>query len=152
VELAEALRRATDALLVTVESLDDRHWKHVPQPGIWSIGKEIEHLIEAAAYHQWIVRRTIGDAVPSRRPVLERARMTTSLSPHEGAALLRRRMDDGVLLLRGLTVDQLQLATRPPRANGQILGQTIEGILIRHLKVHRQAIRAKLEIDIPPGR
>ena len=82
--LASRLRTAADALVAVIEPIDDEHWHRVPDPGTWSIGKEAEHVAEAAGYHQWIVRLTIGQKVSSRRPVLERRQMTSALSPARG--------------------------------------------------------------------
>jgi hypothetical protein len=102
-----------------------------------------QHVIEAAGYHQWIVRLTIGQKVPSRRPVLERRQLTTDLSPQLAVALLRRRSDEGIELLLGLTVEQLNLPTRPTRAGSQALAETIERVLIGHYDAHRSDIEAK---------
>ena len=93
--------------------------------------------------HQWIVRLTIGQKVPSRRPVLERKQLTTDLSPQQAVALLRRRTEEGIELLLGHTDDQLNLPTRPPRARSQVLADTIELVLIAHYDAHRGDIDAK---------
>lgn len=143
-ELALRLRRAADALIVVIEPIDDRRWRHTPDPAVWSIGKDAEHVAEASSYHQWIVRLTVGQKVSSRRPTLERAAMTTHLSPREAAALIGQRTEEGVHLLLGLTDEQLALPTRPPRARGQLLSETIEGVLIGHYDGHRHEIEAKL--------
>jgi hypothetical protein len=143
--LASRWREAADRFITTVVAIDGRRWEQVPDAGVWSIGKEVEHVIEAAAYHQWIVRRTIGDKVPSRKPVLERKQMTSNLSPSDAADLLRQRRDDGVQLIGGLTDEQLDLPTRPPRANDPPLAVTIAGMLIRHVDGHHADILAKLE-------
>ena len=90
---------------------------------MWSIGKDVEHVIEAAGYHQWIVRLTVGQKVPSRRPVLERKQLTTDLSPQEAIAILRSRTEEGAGLILGLTDEQLNLPTRPPRARSQALAK-----------------------------
>ena len=149
-ELASRLRTAGDALIA---GIDDDHWHRVPDPGTWSIGKEAEHVAEAAGYHQWIVRLTIGDTVSSsRRPVLERKQMTTALSPHEAAELIRQRVDEGVRLLLELTDEQLALPTRPPRANAAILADTIDRVLVGHFDPHRVAIEAKLRLSPTPRR
>jgi uncharacterized damage-inducible protein DinB len=142
--LALRLRKAADALIAVIEPIDDDRWHRVPGPGTWSIGKEAEHVAQAAGYHQWIVRLTIGQKVPARRPVLERRRMTSALSPHEAAELIRERLEDGVRLLLDLTDAQLDLSTRPPRANAQVLADTIERVLIGHFDTHRAAIEEKL--------
>ena len=127
-----------------IEHLDDDHWRLVSEPGIWSISKDVEHVAEASAYHQWIVRLTIGHNVPKRKPVLERAQMTSDLSPAGAVELLRQRTDEGVRLLLDLTDEQLDLETRPPRANSPALAETIEATLIHHHDTHRADIEAKL--------
>lgn len=141
--LAARLRKVAAALITVVESIDDR-WSHVPAPGVWSIGKEAEHVAEAAVYHQWIVRLTIGEAVSSRRPAIERNLMTTARSPSEVVELLRVRTEDGARLLLDLTDAQLHRPTRPPRARAQVLADTIERVLIGHYDIHRAEIESKL--------
>jgi hypothetical protein len=111
-----------------------------------SIGKEAEHVAEAAAYHQWIVRLTIGQKVSSRRPALERGQLSTRLSPHGVAALLRERADEGAGLVESLTDEQLALPTRPPRAKDQALAGTIERVMIGHWHTHRREIESKLRV------
>lgn len=145
--LAERLRRATDALVAVIQLIDADRWAALPGPGAWTIGKDVEHVAEAAVMHQWIVRRTIGDRVSSRRPPIEREVPTTALSPVGAVALLHRRADEGCELLLRLTDAQLDLATRPPRADGQRLGETIERVLIGHIDAHRAQIEAKLRVQ-----
>ncbi len=48
-------------------------------------------------------------------------------------------------LLLDLTDAQLDLPTRPPRANAQILADTIDRVLIDHIDSHRAEIEAKLQ-------
>jgi len=141
--LAARLGEAAAALISVVANIEPDRWRRIPAPGVWSIGKDAEHVIEAAGYHQWIVRLTIGHGVPLRRPVLERRQLTTDLSPQQAAALLGRRSDEGIELLLGLTVEQLDLPTRPPRARSQALAETIERVLIGHYDTHRTDIEAK---------
>lgn len=124
--------------------MDDGDWHRVPEPGTWSIGKEAEHVADAARYHQWIVRLTIGQKVSSRRPALERRRMTSALSPREAADLIRQRVEEGVQLLLDLTDAHLELPTRPPRAKAEILAHTIDRVMIGHFDTHRTSIVAKL--------
>ena len=143
--LAERLREAAASLAAVIEPIDDGRWRRVPEPGVWSIGKEAEHVAEAASYHQWIVRLTIGQKVSSRRPVLERKHMTSDLSPAQAAELIRQRAEEGARLLLDLTDEQLDLPTRPPRANAQPLAETIERVLIGHYEAHRAEIEAKLQ-------
>ncbi len=90
------------------------------------------------------MRLTIGEKVSSRRPVLERRQMTSTLSQREAAELIRQRVEEGALLIINLTDEQLDLPTKPPRANGQVLGDTIDRVLIGHFDTHRAAIEAKL--------
>ena len=89
--LAARLDEAAAALIAVIADIEADRWQHIPAPGVWAIGKDAEHVIEAAGYHQWIVRLTIGQKVSSRRPVLERKQLTTDLSPQKAVALLRRR-------------------------------------------------------------
>jgi uncharacterized damage-inducible protein DinB len=142
--LAARLREATAGLISILEPIDEARWRHVPTRGVWSISKDAEHIIEAAAYHQWIVRLTIGDPVPKRKPVLERLQMTSDLTPSEAVDLLRQRTEEGVGLLLALTDEQLNLVTRPPRARSPMLEETIERVLIGHYRVHGADIEAKL--------
>jgi uncharacterized damage-inducible protein DinB len=144
--LAERLRQAAARLVAVIEPIDDEGWQRVPEPGVWSIGKDAEHVVEASVYHQWIVRLTIGDKVSSRRPALERLSMTSDLSQREAAELICQRTEDGARLLIDLTDEQLDLPTRPPRANRQVLAETIDRVLIGHLDTHRASIEAKLHL------
>jgi hypothetical protein len=145
--LASLLRQAATSLISVLEKpMEPAAWLSVPQPGVWSIGKEAEHVAEAAIYHQWIVRLTIGEKVSSRRPAIERLTMTTDLCRDEAIERIRARTDDGERLLLGLTDDQLDLATRPPRARNQRLAETIERVLIGHYAAHRESIETKLRI------
>jgi hypothetical protein len=141
--LAARLDEAAAALIAVIDHIEPDRWRHIPAPGVWAIGKDAEHVIEAAGYHQWIVRLTIGQKVPSRKPVLERKQLTTDLSSAEAVGLLRRRADEGVELILGLTDEQLDLPTRPPRARGQVLAETIASVLIDHHDGHRGDIAAK---------
>ena len=141
--LAARLDEAAAALIAVIAQIEPDRWRHIPAPGEWAIGKDAEHVIEAAGYHQWIVRLTIGQKVSSRRPVLERKQLTTDLSPQEAVALLRRRTEEGAELILGLTDEQLNLPTRPPRARLQVLADMIELVLIGHYHAHRGDIEAK---------
>jgi uncharacterized damage-inducible protein DinB len=142
--LVAALDGAAAPLLAAIEAVDDGLWNRVPKPGVWSIGKDAEHVAEAAVYHQWIVRLTIGERVGSGRPPIERAALTTSLTQRQAVDLIRRRTDEGIELIGGLSDEQLDLTTRPPRAGARILAVTIDLVLIGHYRVHRTEIDAKL--------
>lgn len=141
--LSDGLHQVSTAFIAVVCSLDEAAWQRVPAPGVWSAGKDAEHVAEAMAYHMWIVRLTIGEKVPSRRPVLERSHLTSKLERAEVVALIRRRTDDGKRLVAGLSEEQLDLVTRPPRARGQRLAETIDRVLIGHVATHAAEIQAK---------
>ena len=142
--LASRLREEAAQLIALVARSDGEAWRRTPSPEEWSISKEAEHVADAAAYHQWIVRMTIRERVSSRRPAIERRQLTSDRSPSEVAALIRERTDEGERLVLSLTDRQLDLPTRPPRARGQRLAQTIEDVLIGHYEGHRSTIEAKL--------
>jgi uncharacterized damage-inducible protein DinB len=142
--LAVQLGQAAEAVIALIEDVPPDRWMRVPSPGIWSVGKDVEHLAEAAVYHQWMIRMTIGQPVSSRRPMLERDRLTTDLSSPDAVDLLRQRTEQGANLIRALTDEHLELPTRPPRANGEKLAETVERVLIGHLCAHREDISSKL--------
>lgn len=142
-ELAASLRDVASNLIFTIAETQPDHWLCPPGPGIRAIGKDTEHVIEAAGYHQWIVRRATGAKVSSRQPVLERQQMTTELSIAEAMDLIQGRTEEAAALLSGLTDEQLELPTRPPRARSQRLAQTIEAVLIGHYAAHQRDIEAK---------
>ncbi len=142
--LAASLGAAADDLLALLERIDQHRWQLVPEPGVWSIGKDADHVAEAAVYHHWIVRLTIGERVSSRRPAIERSQMTSPRSQSEALELIRRRTRDGQRLLAELTDEQLAMETRPPRARGQILADTVERVLIAHYRAHQADVEAKL--------
>ncbi len=143
-ELTAELRAAFDAVIAVVRALPTERWRRIPAPGVWSIGKDVEHLAQAALYHHWIIRRTIGDRLPARRPPIERAELTTRLSIGEAIDLLRERTRDGAELLLALTDEQLDLPTRPARGRDERLARTIQKVLIGHYAAHRAEIEAKL--------
>jgi hypothetical protein len=142
-ELATELERAASSLIAVVAEIEPERWRHIPGPGVWAISKDAEHVVEAAGYHEWIVRRTIGDGVSSRRPTLERSRLTSELSPSEAVERLGRCSAEAVKLIHGLTDAQLDLPTQPPRARGEALAGTIERVLIGHYTTHHADIEAK---------
>ena len=141
--LAASLRDVASSLIATIAETQPDDWLRPAGTSAWAIGKDAEHVIEAAGYHQWIVRRTIGDKVSSRPPVLERQQMTTELSIREAIDRIQGRTEDAAALLSGLTDEQLDLPTRPPRARSQRLAQTIEAVLIGHYAAHQRDIEAK---------
>ena len=138
------LRAASAALISVLDRVEPERWTHVPGPGVWSVGKEAAHVAEAAVYHQWIVRLTIGQKVSSRRPAIERQELTTTMTRQQTVDLIRQRIEEGAALIAGLSDEQLALPTRPPRARGQALADTIELVLIGHYDTHRRDIERKL--------
>lgn len=142
--LAELLHSAAAEVVSLLAAVPTDDWDRVPGPGVWSIGKDAEHLSEAAVFHQWIVRRTLGLAAPARRPAMERVRLKTELSPRAAAELLDRRTGESVDLILTLSDEDLGRPTRPQRAGNPPLAATIERVLVGHYRVHREAIEAKL--------
>ena len=66
--------------------------------------------------------------------------------------MLRRRTEEGAELILGLTDEQLNLPTRPPRARSQVLADTIELVLIDHHHGHRGDIDAKVRLPLTERR
>jgi len=143
--LAADLDAAVEGLASLIATIPPERWNAIPSAGVWSVGKEAAHVAEALHYHQWIVHLTVGDDVPSRKPVLERLEMTTELSPAEMVDVVRARAAEGIALVEGLSDAQLDLVTRPPRANSPTLAETVEGMLVGHVRRHTEEIAAKLD-------
>jgi len=143
-KLGADLDAVAAALIAVLEGVDAERWAAIPEPAVWSIGKEAAHVAEATAYHQWIVRLTIGEKVSSQRPAIERKELTTEFSPTQAVDLIRQLTAKGAALIRSLTDDQLELPTRPPRARASVLVETIEQVLIAHYDGHRREIEQKL--------
>lgn len=141
--LVAQLQRASEALITMVEQIDPERWPHIPGPGVWSPSKDAEHVADGAAYHQWLVRLSLGQQVPAR-PGIERKQLTAQRSQREVVDLLRQRTEDSANLVRGLSEAQLNLPARPPRARSRTLAQMIEGTLIGHYDTHRKEIASKL--------
>jgi uncharacterized damage-inducible protein DinB len=145
-KLETDLRAAAASLISVLAGIEPVHWTHVPGSSVWSVGKDAAHVAEATVYHQWIVRLTIGRPVSSRRPAIERQELTTAMTPGQAVDLIRRRTQEGAALISGLSDEQLALPTRPPRAQGQALAETIERVVIGHYDVHRRDIERKLSV------
>lgn len=143
--LANRVREACAALVHTVNQVDDAHWGRVVEAGVWSPGKDAEHVTQGALYHQWIVRRAaLGDT--SDRPVgTERDVMLAVASKSEVLDTLRQRADQSARLVESLSDAQLDLAA-PPMGDGppRTVQQMIEGQMIRHYHEHRENIEAKV--------
>jgi uncharacterized damage-inducible protein DinB len=153
-KLAADLHAAAAALILLLQRIEPKRWTHVPGASVWSVGKDAAHVAEAAAYHQWIVRLTIGQKVSSRRPGIERQELTTSMTAEEVVDLIRQRTEESAALISNLSDEQLALPTRPPRAHEQVLADTINQVLIGHYHAHRRDIERKLadgtsETDAP---
>jgi hypothetical protein len=141
--LVEQLREVAEALIEQVVSIDPEQWTKLPRPGVWSPGKDAEHVADGAAYHQWLIRVSLGQKVPPR-PKIERDELIAQRSQQDVADLLRQRTDDGIRLVAGLSDEQLDLPVRPPRARLASVGQMIEAMLIGHYQGHRREIESKL--------
>jgi hypothetical protein len=142
-DLVEQLHEAAQALIGLVERIDPERWGHVPKPGVWSPGKDAEHVTDGAVYHQWIVRTTLG-LTKSERPPVRREQMTADLSQREVVDLLRLRTSESASLIRELTDEQLELPAKPPRTTPRTLAEMIEGQLINHYRAHHEDIESKL--------
>jgi uncharacterized damage-inducible protein DinB len=138
------LHAAAGALISVLQRIEPERWGRVPGSFVWSVGKDAAHVAEAAVYHQWIVRRTIGQKVSSRRPVIERQELTTTMTAQQVIDLIRERTAEGAALISSLSDEQLALPTRPPRARARALADTIVLVLIGHYDAHRREIERKL--------
>ena len=142
--LADRLISARDGLTLLLERVDGNGWVRVSAPGVWSLGKDAEHVADGNVLHQWVVRLTIGQAKASGRPSIERKQLTSSRSPAEVIELVRATLDEAATLVRGLTDAQLDLITKPPKARSPTLAETIQGLMIDHVEHHRREIETKL--------
>ena len=137
--LVERLRQVSEALIGLVGAIESERWMNVPRPGVWSAGKEAEHVADGAAYHQWIVRCSLAQKVPAR-PRIERAQLTAQRSQRDVVDLLVQRTNDSVALIAGLSDEQLDLPVGPLRARSPTLAQMIANVLIGHYEVHHTEI------------
>ena len=126
-----------------LEQIDADAWLGIPGPGVWSPGKDAEHVADGSVLHQWSVRLTVGQAKASAKPAVERRQLTSRGSQAETIELIRRTLDEAASFIRGLTDAQLDLATKPARARARSLAETIEG-MIGHVDRHRAEIESKL--------
>jgi uncharacterized damage-inducible protein DinB len=146
------LRVAAEALISVLQRIEPECWMYIPDSSVWSVGKDAAHVAEAAVYHQWIVRRTVGERVSSKRPGIERRELTTTMTAQEAVDLIRRRTEEGAALIGGLSDDQLALPTRPPRTGAPTLADLIAHVLVRHYDGHRRDIERKLDPVASGGR
>jgi len=141
--LANQLRAAAAALIAVVEHIEPERWSEVRTTGVWSPGKDAEHVADAVAMHLWHVSRSLGVRQPPA-PVIERARPTALRSQAEVVALLRTRAADAARLIEGLTDGELDLPARPPRRPPRTVAEIIARPLIAHFATHRRDIELKL--------
>jgi hypothetical protein len=141
--LVEHLRAAANDLIAVIARIDSVTWAGVPSAGVWSPGKDAEHVADATAYHLWMVRLTLGHKVPAR-PVLERKLLTARRSQPEVVDLLRRQTEEIATLVQALGDQHLDRPPRPPRARLRTLAAFIESVLIGHYHTHRLDIESKL--------
>ena len=142
-QLVAQLQTVADELIACVQQIDAGPWARVPQPGEWSVGKDAEHVIEGAAYHQWIVRQSLRQK-GSDRPPVERERMTAHLAQDEVVRALREATRASASLIEPLTNEQLARPALPRRDKPRTLAEMIEGQLISHYARHQADIEAKL--------
>jgi hypothetical protein len=136
--LVEQLQIASNALIALAEQIPADLWPGVTVPGEWSPGKDVEHVADGNALHQWIVRATLRQPA-GRRPVIERARLTARLARPDVIGLLERRAQESSGLLALLTDEQLALPCRT-----RTLDEFITRVLIGHYRTHQAAIEGKL--------
>lgn len=106
-KLVADLHAAAAALIKNLERIEPERWSQVPAPSVWSVGKDAAHVAEAAVYHQWIVRLTIGQKVSSRRPAIERTELITTMTAKEAVHLIRQHTEEGVALVSSLSDEEL---------------------------------------------
>lgn len=143
-QLVKQLRSESSRLVALVESVPPERWLRVPSPGVWSTSKDAEHVADAARYHQWIVRSTLRQKVSATRPSIERTHLKAEHSQREVVALIEERTAESIELIKALTPDELELASRPPRDPRRTLGEIIERVMIGHYRAHAADISAKL--------
>jgi hypothetical protein len=144
--LAKRVRQVGAAFIDSVEQVDDQHWARVPEAGVWSAGKDAEHVTEGALYHQAIVRATIsGEPVMRGGGVTQREVMTAQLSKAEILTRLRECTEQSAALTQSLTDEQLRLAAPPLGRDGRprTLAEMIDGQMIHHYLEHQGNIRGK---------
>lgn len=141
--LADGLDAASLALTTLLERIDVDAWLAVPDPGVWSIGKEAEHVADGSVSHQWRVRLSIGQAKASQGPTIERRVLTSRASPADTIDLIRRTLAQAATLVRSLTDAQLDLPAKPPTGRPHSMAVAVEG-MIQHVHHHRAEIESKL--------
>jgi DinB superfamily len=144
--LANEVREAGTRLMQTVRQVDDAAWTRVAEDGVWSPGKDAEHVTQGAAYHQWLVRTTaLGDTSP-RSASTRRDIMVAVMPKDDILRLLEQRTEQSALLVESLSDEQLRMPapTFGPDGPPRTVDQMIKGQMIRHYHEHRENIEAKL--------
>lgn len=146
--LANRVREAGAALIQAVRQVDDAHWARVVEDGVWSPGKDAEHVTQGAAYHQWLVRTSALGETSERTAGTQRDIMVALLPQREVLDALQQRTEQSALLVASLSDDQLELPAPPLGADGppRTVEQLIDGQMIRHYHEHRENIEAKLRL------
>jgi hypothetical protein len=141
--LSQELQDALVALLVVVETISEEQWVRVPAPGVWSIGKDAEHVADGNVLHLFVVRQSLHHR-GLKRPPIERANLVTNRTRTEVISLLQQQTASSVALLASLSDADLALPTRPPRPRARTIADMIEQVMIGHYHVHRRSIEEKL--------
>jgi hypothetical protein len=145
INLANQLRDAGAALVRTVIQVGDAHWSRVPEDGVWSAGKDAEHVTQGAMYHQWLIRTAgLGETL-ERGKGTQRDLMTSVLSKEDVLSGLHQRTEETAQLVQSLSDEQLARSA-PPFGDGppRTVDQMIEGQVIRHYREHQYNIQVKL--------
>src|SRR5258708_14144331 len=103
--LANQLRDAGAALIRTVGQIDVEHWSRVPEDGVWSAGKDAEHISQGAIYHQWLVRTAGLGGTLERGAGTPRDVMTARFSKDHVLAVLHQRPGENAPLGERLSDD-----------------------------------------------
>jgi hypothetical protein len=142
-DLVARLVVVSDAIIDLVAGTDPGTWDRSPGPGVWSAGKESEHVAEALPLHLWFVRRSLRQRAGTR-PTIERDTLTTDRSPLEVAERIRQERDTAIAVIAPLTDPELELPSNPPRGRDDRVAELIERIVIGHLETHHAALTRRL--------
>jgi hypothetical protein len=144
--LADAMREAGAALSDTVAAVDDSHWELVPGEGVWSAGKDAEHVSQGALYHQWLVRTAALGENSERRGATQRDVMTSQLTRSDVLAELQQCTQQCAHLVESLSDAQLDLPAPPLASDGlpRTVADMIDGQMIRHFREHQWNIHTKV--------
>ena len=143
--LANQVREAGARLIQAVRQVDDAAWARVTEDGVWSPGKDAEHVTQGAAYHQWLVRTTALGDTSERTAGTQRDIKGAVLTKDDGLDALHQRTEQSAQLVASLSDAQLRLPapTLGPDGPPRNVDQMIEGQMIRHYHEHRENIEGK---------